>query len=154
MEPINKLMVAVDFSDCSLRAVAYAARLANVAKAGLILVNVINQRDIEAVRTAALYHPDISLQRYLEDQIAMRSAELQALADKGGADGQFCRIVVRTGVPFVELLAAINELKADMVVMGTKGRSNLADVILGSTAEKMFRRCPVPLLSIRPEAKV
>jgi len=151
MEKVDKLMVAVDFSEFSLRSVAYAAGLSSRIKAELILVNVINQRDIEAIRNAALYHSAISVQGYVQDQTDMRTAELHALADRGGASALPCRFVVRSGVPFTELLAAVTEFDVDLLVMGTKGRSNLADVIMGSTAEKMFRRCPVPLLSIRPD---
>ena len=56
---------------------------------------------------------------------------------------------VCTGVPYIELLKEIQSQKPDLLIMGTKGRSNLVDTIIGSCAQKMFRRSPIPVLSIR-----
>jgi nucleotide-binding universal stress UspA family protein len=46
-------------------------------------------------------------------------------------------------------LQEIEEKNPDLLIMGAKGRSNVADMILGSCAQRMFRHCPIPLLSIR-----
>ena len=61
------------------------------------------------------------------------------------------RCLVRHGIPYQEILDAIKNEHPLMVVVGTKGRSNLADVMVGSTARKLYRRTTVPLLTLPAE---
>jgi nucleotide-binding universal stress UspA family protein len=70
-------------------------------------------------------------------------------ANGAGLPNQF---IIKKGVPFKKLVEVAKEEKVDMVVMGTRGRSDIEGILFGSQAEKMFRHCPVPLLSIRETA--
>lgn len=148
---IKKIMVAVDFSDYSLPSVQYAHQLAQDLGVPIILVNVLNERDVRTIEMAmASYDPALALKQ-VENQKEWRQMQLNDLEQQAGAQGTVIKKVIRMGVPYQELLAAIEEEKVDLLIMSTKGRSNLADTLLGSCAQKMFRRCPVPLLSLRPQ---
>ena len=74
---------------------------------------------------------------------------MQRLLTETNCTGISNRFIIKKGIPFAELFEKAKAEKMDMVVMGTKGRGNIAGILFGSQAEKMFRHCPVPLLSIR-----
>jgi len=149
MKQINKILVAIDLSEYSTQTLQYAAELADKLEAKLIVVNVINQRDVEVIKRAALEASNISVGDYLEDQEKERMVLIQDLIEETKCTHLSIKKVVCMGIPFQKLINAVKDEGADLVVMGAKGRSNLANVLFGSTAEKMFRHCPVPLLSIR-----
>jgi len=151
MTTINKIMVAVDFSDYSMAAAEYAAKLAKDTGAALLFTNVYNQRDIEMMNTVATRVPEFSVKRYTDDNVKERKARLHDLAKKLMVDNHLAETHVRIGVPFEALLQEIKEKSPDLLIMGTKGRSNVVDMILGSCAQKMFRHSPIPLLSIRQQ---
>jgi nucleotide-binding universal stress UspA family protein len=146
---VSRILVAVDFSDYSLPSVRYAAGLARDVSAELILVNVINQRDLDMTNRVAARFPDYPIQEYFEENFQSRKKKLKNLIESSDCGDLEIETIIRIGMPHEELLKAIKEKKADLLVMGAKGRSNLVDTLIGSCAQRMFRLSPIPMLSIR-----
>jgi nucleotide-binding universal stress UspA family protein len=149
MKEIVKIMAAVDFSHYSKDVLEYAGAMAESMKSELVIVNVINNRDIEAMQRAAQMTKNFSVEGWVQSQKEERLELLQRLIEETSCGHLPIKILFRTGVPFKELMKEIEEEGPQLLVMGPKGRTDLPEVRVGSTAEKAFRRCPVPVLTVR-----
>ncbi len=142
------IMAAVDLSDYSPMVIRYSVWLSMKVGAELVLVNVINQRDLDMVQRAMAGYEAFSFPNYLNEQTRDRERQMQDLFAKASNQTIVCRYLVQHGIPYREVLAAIESEQPQLLVVGTKGRSNLADAVVGSTARKLYRRSPIPLLTI------
>jgi nucleotide-binding universal stress UspA family protein len=151
MEGIKRILAAIDFSLYSPQVLRFAVDLTRELKAQLVVVNVINQRDVQAIEMVQREFPGQSVSQFVKVTTAERVNLFEKLLAEAGAGSVGAKKLIKVGVPFKEILNAVDEEKADLLIMGTKGRGNVADALFGSTAEKVFRRCPIPLVSVRPE---
>lgn len=149
MKKIEKIAAALDFSEYSPEVLTAAVHLARVNAAKLVVVNIINKRDVDAVKMVEDHDSRVSSARYVEELIQERTALIDKLIIDAAATDLTVKKAFSVDIPFKGILKAVTEEKAQMLVMGTKGRGNLAEVLFGSTAEKVFRRCPVLLVSVR-----
>jgi nucleotide-binding universal stress UspA family protein len=151
MEGIKRILAAIDFSLYSPQVLRFAVDLTRELKAQLVVVNVINQRDVQAIEMVQREFPGQSVSQFVRVATAERVNLFEKLLAAAGAASVGAKKLIKVGVPFKEILNAVDEEQADLLIMGTKGRGNVADALFGSTAEKVFRRCPIPLVSVRPE---
>jgi nucleotide-binding universal stress UspA family protein len=146
---IKTILFPTDFSQGARAAMEYAVSLAQDFKAKLILLYV-----IQDISIAEWYIPSsISAADLVEDM--QRSAEREM--DKweleiAGKVRDVEKLIVR-GVPFVEIIRTAKERKADMIVIGTHGRTGIDHMLFGSTAEKVVRKSSCPVLTVRMSGK-
>ncbi|MFC1516276.1 universal stress protein [Thermodesulfobacteriota bacterium] len=157
MKKFSKIMAGCDFSEYSKETLEYAASLAEQCQAELIIANIINQRDVDTILKVADKTFDRTVEKnienladdYVKGEIEKRTRQIEKLLEEISCTHLSVKKIVRVGVPFQDLIRATEEEQADIVVIGPKGRGNLAGILFGSNAEKLFRHCPVPLLSVR-----
>ena len=149
MPEVNKILVAICFSEYCPGTFAYATRLAMQLQAELVVANVINIKDVQAVGKIESMGYSISAEDYVKGVKEERRAELDKMIADSGFPRDKLKTIFKVGHPFEELLRITKEEKVDMVVMGSKGRSNIEHMLVGSVAEKMFQHSPVTVASYR-----
>ncbi len=146
---IKRILVGLCLIETSQALFNHAARLAECLGADIVAVNIINIRGIEAIASVESMGYSISSEAFVESVREERLGQFKTIVAASGFPGEKVKVVVKVGHPYDELLKQIREQKADMVVIGTKGRSNLPDVLVGSVAEKIFRHSPVTVAALR-----
>jgi nucleotide-binding universal stress UspA family protein len=148
---IKQILIPVDFSDASLRALEYAKEFAAPFRAELILLYVVEP--IYYATPADLYATSPNLSLLIDEQRRSGKAQLARLEAKLRKAKRKVRAVLKTGSPAQVIVDTAKRLKADMVIMATHGRTGLAHVVLGSVAERVVRAAHCPVLTVRQKAR-
>jgi universal stress protein A len=134
---LKKILVPLDFSDCSKKALQYAIPYAKQFNAEIVLLHVIEPYpavpQMELVDVETIQDSLVDLENFRE----------------GIEKGIQCRSEVRTGVPHVEIVQEAKQKDFDLIILSTHGYKGLSHMFLGSTAEKVVRNSPCPVLTVR-----
>jgi len=145
----NTILVPHDFSSCANQAAALARDVAKSHGARLVLLHV---ADLPLGLDAdALIVPTEGAAPVRAREVAVGGAQqhLDDLAVRLRKDGVECTTALRLGDTVDEILGTAERERADLIVMGTHGRSGLVQFVVGSVTEKVVRQAPVPVLTIR-----
>lgn len=142
----HRILVTTDFSECSLKAFPLALGLARASDATILLAHVDEFRFPPLIEYAGVQMQEMvaaNTDRALLELERLRESEL----DGYKAVKRYC---VR-GIAADEIVALAREEQADLIVMATHGRGVVAHALLGSTAEKVVRHAPCPVLTVRDQ---
>ena len=134
---LQKILVPVDFSDCSRKALQYAVPFAKQFGAELILLHVVEP-----------YPAVPEMVPYDAESIQDARRELETLR-KTIDDGVNSSASVRKDPPQLEIVEAARELGVDLIIISTHGRKGITRMVFGSTTERVVRRAPCPVLIVR-----
>jgi nucleotide-binding universal stress UspA family protein len=145
MEEIQRILVAVDFSEVSANAFRAAADLAGKLNAKLTVVHAVPMQAASLpMEGGAVYIEDLQAK-----QVEEARQKLDGFVHQHAAAGATVEQSVRSGDPTTEINRAAEESRADMIVVGTHGRSGISHLLMGSVAESVLREAAVPVLCVR-----
>ncbi|MBC7110578.1 MAG: hypothetical protein PWR13_262 [Archaeoglobi archaeon] len=137
----SKILLPVDGSECSKKAALHAFSIARSYGGEIFAVHVI---DIEEEFLTGTYYEEL-LQK-LKERGQKILEEIERMAEEHGIKVQK---IIKTGNEAEEILEAAEEVKADLIVMGSHGKSALAKFLIGSVSERVIRHSKIPVLTVR-----
>jgi universal stress protein A len=149
-ESLNRILVPIDFSAHSEKAIRYATTLANKFGARLSLLHVIEDPFVTGAWQADVFVPNIP--ELINDLIKAAQSRMAEHKKHLAAHGFLVDIVVITGRPASAIVEQASAGRFDVIVMGTHGRTGLTHALLGSVAERVVRTAPCPVLTVRETA--
>jgi nucleotide-binding universal stress UspA family protein len=144
---LRNILVPVDFSEPSKKALSYALRFAKQNGGKITLLHVIEP--------VAIYS-DVVLPAIMGADLWPTEAKkaFRKLCRREHADAHLIRsMLIRKGTAHKEITDAARELEADLIIIATNGYTGLAHVLLGSTTERVVRHAPCPVLVVREKER-
>ncbi len=148
IKKITKILTAIDFSSHSKSTLGYAYEISQITEAKLVAINIINPREINVSKEMA--DPKTVNEILIGNEISHRELKFKGLLVACGFKNSIpIKFMVDYGIPLEKILETINREEADLLVIGSKGQTNRQRFFFGSVAEKLFRHCPIPVISLR-----
>ncbi len=148
MQTIENILVPIDFSDYSRKALQYVKEFALKFSAKMYLIYVFRPifEDIEV----GVINESIQFNNEIEEYAREKLQKL--IQDIIGTEVPV-EPVIRMGRPFMEINRAAEEYDIDLIIIATHGHTGVQHLLFGSTAEKVVRKAPCPVLSLREPVK-
>jgi nucleotide-binding universal stress UspA family protein len=148
--PFQRILCAVDFSECSMAALRYASSLAVESGARLAAVHVI---ELAPPAYDPLVGPAIDLPGYRQACETASRERLRNVIPSAMRKSSGIEEMVVCGKPHHEILRIAEEWRSDLVVLGVHGRNVVDRMLFGSTVEPVVRRAHCPVLTVRAETR-
>jgi nucleotide-binding universal stress UspA family protein len=145
MIKLNNVMVATDFGEASIAALAYGREFARTFGAKLYIVHVVENPVLSAGPDAV----GIDLARLQADLETRGQTALEGMVTAEDRDQLRALPVIRTGSPAYEIVGYAKLINADVIIIGTHGRGLMGHLLMGNVAEKVVRMAPCPVLTVR-----
>ncbi len=144
MQP-KRILFPTDFSEGALNALPYALEMVKACGAKLYMLHII----YDVATGSGLYVPHISFDQMYRDLEKSAQKELERFACEELKDCNDVEYTVLRGIPHEGILKFAEEKNIDLIVIATHGRKGLDRFLFGSTAEKVVRYAPCPVLTVR-----
>ncbi len=146
---ISRILVPIDFSDYSKNALKYAVDFAKIFKAKIFLIYVIEPIIYPAdfsIGQVTIPTPDVDMHSRAQN-------ELDLLAKSFNEYSVEVETMIKSGKPFVEINETASEKNIDLIIIASHGHTGVEHLLFGSTAEKVVRKAPCPVLTLREPVK-
>lgn len=145
MIQLKRILLPSDFSELSSEAVKYACALTEQFESELHMLYVHESIVVPE------YAMGIDWDRLTQEAKKAAKTQMEALLDPAWKQGRTVVIAIAEGPPFLEIIRYAKEHAIDLIVMATHGRSGVSHMLIGSVAEKVVRKAPCPVLTVRPK---
>jgi nucleotide-binding universal stress UspA family protein len=144
----EKILYPTDFSDVSRKALDYLKQLKEAGAQEVIVLHIIDTREVESIARYGEVSMDLEkgLEKRMEERIKQEITAIEAELKRSGFD---VKVRIERGIPFREILRIEEEEDVSVVVIGSHGKSCVAEMFLGSVSEKVLRKSGKPVLVIR-----
>jgi len=140
-----KILYPTDFSDVSKKALAYLKQLKDAGAKEIVILHVIDERRIEAITLYGTGGSFVFIEK-MEEEARKEVIAIEGELKKCGFEA---KARIETGIPLREILRVEEEENVSLIIIGSHGKTNIKEMLMGSVSEKVVRRAKNPVLVIK-----